>query len=966
MRARDAGGAGGGLERISGLIYEETRGVLKVFLENVVRDAVTYTEHARRKTVTAFDVVYALKRQGRTLYGFGAPAPAMPPCPAPSPQGTKVLVLDVGTGEVVGRGSVAYGVDSGAPGVAEQHPSLWVEACRDACAAALQGLDAGRVAGIGVSGQQHGLVALGAGGEVLRRRDALARWGLGLQELNRGLCYGAIRAARELSRAYGVLLVAAFTATKLLWLKRNEPETFRQLATVLLPHDYINFWLTGRRCMEASDASGTGLLDVERRRWDLQRMRLIDPDLPACFPEVMGPTDKGEFWSAVGTVLPEVAALLGLPPGVVVSPGGGDNACSALGAGAVTPKTWVLSLGTSGTLFGPSDSPVLDPTGAICPFCDATGKYLPLLCTLNCAGVVDEWRKALGLSHEELTELAAKEPPGCAGVTLLPYLAGERTPNWPHATGTLLGLRPGLLRPGLLYRAALEGCTFSLLAGLRRMEAHGVRPAELLVVGGGSQNRLWRRIIADAFQLPLHFPAEPETAALGAALQAAAVCTGEPVAEYIMQHHATSSPPPLEEESVAPSHELAGAYASAFERFQHWGAVLFGGGSTEVRLSGRASGRAGGRPAGGWIAHPFRAMHTKRRCRAVCAVAEALSGCAQRPSPIATTMHAGTPPDTIQQELGKHRAALKEAQGGASGFNLDAYATETPLSTPAFVGAGRAPGVSWAAPVPEEGEEATGSEGRLKALLHYDNPPVTYLVVIVGTVVLAAGHFILSGVHNVTLLTAVCYALLAHLALNFFRGLVSREWQANARWGGSAFARRLADRAVDAVGALAAAHDAALAAEDPAVALRVAGALWATAVLGRWLSIWSVVTLAFLLVFTLPAAYAKHQTAVQATYANLSSSIKARWDGLLSRKQKLLVLAALLLVLLVHSAWSTRLCALLLGALAIRCQLKPAEVQRIQQIAEPYTQTVRKQTRRVSMAATDFALRSLGGKAHFG
>lgn len=175
--------------------------------------------------------------------------------------------------------------------------------------------------------------------------------------------------------------------------------------------------------------------------------------------------------------------------------------------------------------------------------------------------------------------------------------------------------------------------------------------------------------------------------------------------------------------------------------------------------------------------------------------------------------------------------------------------------------------------------------------------------------------------------------LLAKLALNFFRGLVSRDWAASSKWAGSALARAAAAHAVAAVDGLAAVHDALLASDSPTTLLRVAGVLWTLAVLGRWLSIWSVFTLSFVVAFTLPAAYKKHEAAVRATYAQASAVLASRWDGLLSRKQKLAVLGLGLTVMLVHSSWSTRLCALLAGALAVRCHLKPAEVQRIQQIA---------------------------------
>ncbi len=193
----------------------------------------------------------------------------------------------------------------------------------------------------------------------------------------------------------------------------------------------------------------------------------------------------------------------------------------------------VCSLGTSGTLFGVSNTPVIDPSGTVAPFCDCTGRWLPLLCTQNCTLVPEEIRSMYTdadnrpqFTQDEMTALAAQEP-GCEGLTILPYFMGERTPNWPHASGGCVGLRPGMLgRPGLLYRAALEGATFSLLAGYQTMLSYGVEAQQLLLVGGGSANVLWRQIIADAFGMPVELPPEEESAALGGALQAAAVAAG--------------------------------------------------------------------------------------------------------------------------------------------------------------------------------------------------------------------------------------------------------------------------------------------------------------------------------------------------------------------------------------------------------------------------------------------------------
>uniref|UniRef100_A0A7S0R1R3 glycerol kinase n=1 Tax=Pyramimonas obovata TaxID=1411642 RepID=A0A7S0R1R3_9CHLO len=467
-------------------------------------------------------------------------------------QGTKVLVYDYAKREVVGRGSYAYGLmPSDRPNAAEQLPSTWEEGMEAAMAQALEGLDSACVQGIAVSGQQHGLVAIDSNDEVIRPAKLWCDTESAPQ-------------AAKLSKLFGWNLVPGFTATKLLWLKENEPENFHKMTKVMLPHDYINYKLTGKWVMECGDASGIGLLDIEKRRFDEERCKSVDESLLSKLPPLVSP-DK-----AIGTLLPEAAARLKLPSGIQVAPGSGDNMMSALGSGAVKSGRLVVSLGTSGTLFGYCAKPVMEPSGTIAPFCDATGGWMPLVCTQNCTTATEEVRECFGLSHADITALAEAEPAGARGVNFLPYLAGARTPNWPHASGTILGLTPGSMRAGVLYRAAIEGATFSLYGGYLAMKELGVEVSELFVVGGGSKNPLWRQIISDIFQVPLRFPTEAESAALGAALQAAAICCDAPVAKYIGENM-----PPLSDDVVLPNSDIAETYAAAYQRHVNLGKSLF-------------------------------------------------------------------------------------------------------------------------------------------------------------------------------------------------------------------------------------------------------------------------------------------------------------------------------------------------------------------------------------------------------
>jgi xylulokinase len=417
-------------------------------------------------------------------------------------QSTKALVIDVDSHRVVARASVAYGLIEGLPpGHAEQHPETWIDAVRKAAHEALRTVDAAQVAGVGVSGQQHGCVVLDERDQVIRPAKL---W-----------CDTSTAAeAAELSRAIGRAVPTGFTASKLTWLQRHEPQHWARVRSVLLPHDYINFRLTGTKTMECGDASGSGVFDAAQRAFDPRAVSAVHPTLARMLPPVLG---AGEL---AGVLSAEGAALLGLRAGVPVAAGGGDNMMSAIGSGATKSGVVVVSLGTSGTVFTRTEHPVVDPQGLIAPFCSSDGAWLPLLCVMNLTGVTEEVKALTGLSHGELTALAERVAPGCDGLTWLPYLQGERVPDLPTATGTMLGMRPGLLRPGHLYRAALECTSMNLAWGVGRMRALGVQLGEVRLTGGAAKNALWRQILADVLHVPIVPLVEAESAALGAAIQA--------------------------------------------------------------------------------------------------------------------------------------------------------------------------------------------------------------------------------------------------------------------------------------------------------------------------------------------------------------------------------------------------------------------------------------------------------------
>jgi len=312
----------------------------------------------------------------------------------------------------------------------------------------------------------------------------------------------------------GLRLAVGYTASKILWLKRHEPDRFAALARVLLPHDYLNFHLTGEYRMEFGDASGTGLMDVRTRTWRREALEAVDADLARRLPPL------GHSCRPCGTLRISSARRFGLGDRVLVASGGGDNMMAAIGTGNVVPGTSTLSLGTSGTISAFSPRPVTDPDGEIAGFCDSTGSWLPLACTLNASNGEAAVRALFGLDHASLEAAAAGAPAGADGIVFLPFLAGERMPDLPEASGAFLGLTPLNLTPGRLARAVLEGVALNLGYGFRKLRSLGLACTEVRAIGGGAANRTWLGIIADVLGLPVGRPVESEAAAFGAAVQA--------------------------------------------------------------------------------------------------------------------------------------------------------------------------------------------------------------------------------------------------------------------------------------------------------------------------------------------------------------------------------------------------------------------------------------------------------------
>jgi xylulokinase len=428
-------------------------------------------------------------------------------------QSVKAVVLDLDARKVIAEARAPHTLIEGLPvGHMEQHPQEWATAM-DAVIQDVTGkIDRSRVRGIGVSGQQHGFVPLDARGEVIRPAKL---WCDTSTTTECAIITKKLGGAKAAIRKTGNLVLPGFTAPKILWLKRHEPANYKRLRHVLLPHDYLNFHLSGNYFMEFGDASGTALMDVRRRVWSRDVVAAIDRNLTDWLPPL------SESHEAAGTLRPELATKYGLSTDVVISAGGGDNMMGAIGTGNVAPGVISASLGTSGTIFAFANIPVVDPHGEIAAFCSSTGGWLPLLCTMNVTTVTEQVRALFDFDHAALEAAVARSPVGAEGLVLLPYFAGERTPNVPEGTGVLLGLNQRTFNRASLARAAMEGVTMGMNYGLRRLAALGVKAKEIRLTGGGAKSGVWRQIMADVFGVPVVGMVEDEGAALGGALQAA-------------------------------------------------------------------------------------------------------------------------------------------------------------------------------------------------------------------------------------------------------------------------------------------------------------------------------------------------------------------------------------------------------------------------------------------------------------
>ncbi|MDX1892875.1 xylulokinase [Mycolicibacterium sp. 050158] len=414
-----------------------------------------------------------------------------------STQSCKVVICDAETGETVRTGSAPH------PQGTEVDPAAWWAALGDAAAAA-GGLD--DVAAISVGAQQHGMICLDTAGNVVR--DALL-WNDTRSSAAAAALVEELGGAAEWARRIGVVPVAAITATKLRWVADNEPKNSDATAAVCLPHDWLTWRLSGSTDVadirtDRSDASGTGYFAASDDEYQHDLLELATRGRRPLVPPVLGPFD------AAGRTT----------TGAVLGPGAGDNAAAALGLG-VGPGDCVVSLGTSGVVSAVGDAAAHDAEGLVAGFADATGRQLPLVCTLNGAPVLAAVAAMLGVDFDEFDRLALSAPAGAQGLTLIPYFDGERSPNLPDAAGAMHGVTTRNLVPANVARAAVEGLLASIAYCIERIAQQGVHVGRVIMVGGGARSEAVRRVASAVLGMPVHVPTPAEYVALGAARQAA-------------------------------------------------------------------------------------------------------------------------------------------------------------------------------------------------------------------------------------------------------------------------------------------------------------------------------------------------------------------------------------------------------------------------------------------------------------
>ncbi len=464
----------------------------------------------------------------------------------------KLLLMDE-KGSILHQVSRDYPVEYPHPGWSQQNPEDWWLRVQEGITILLKGQEAHKVKGIGVAGQMHGLVALDHAGQVIR--PAILWNDSRTQPQTDSLNQDPGKEA--LSRLTGNIAFAGFTAPKLLWMRREEPNLFARIAKILLPKDYINYILTGVHCTDYSDASGMLLLDVEHKCWSKEMLDLCgltEDQMPKLF----------ESYEAVGTLKPELAAELGLSENVKIAAGAGDNAAAAVGTGTVGDGACNISLGTSGTIFISSEKFGVDEHNALHSFAHADGHYHLMGCMLSAASCNKWWMDEILRTRDysgEQKDIDVKEL-GKNHVFFLPYLMGERSPhNDPNVRGTFIGMSMDTTREELT-QAVLEGVVFGLRDSFEVAKSLGIQIDRTKICGGGAKSPLWRQMVADILNIRVDIPESEEGPAMGGAMLAAVAC-----GEYASVEEAAAKIVKVVD-TVEPIPENAQRYEERYQQFR--------------------------------------------------------------------------------------------------------------------------------------------------------------------------------------------------------------------------------------------------------------------------------------------------------------------------------------------------------------------------------------------------------------
>ncbi|MGU5852451.1 xylulokinase [Klebsiella variicola] len=431
-------------------------------------------------------------------------------------QGTKAILWDPQQSNIISSSYHSYEVISSHNGRKEQDPEVWVNAAKLTVKQAI--MDSGilphEIKAIGVSGQQHGLILLDKNNHVLCPAKLWCDTEPA-QDLQQFLSSFTAHSKKNIHELTGIHVPVAFTLAKLVWIKNHRPEILPRIDKILLPHEYINFWLTGDYCAEGGDASGTGYFDTRDRCWSKDIIDYISPGLFEKLPSVISSEMPSGFLST------KAAKILGLPSGMPVSSGGGDNMMAAIGTGNISPGILTLSLGTSGTLFTCTDCQVENHQRPdINSFCSSTNSWLPLISTMNVTNAVNAFRDVLNISLDEFDDILLSSSPGAGGLYCFPWFNGSRYPDVPDARGSLHGITTHNFIKSNLLRCVVESVTYKICKGIKEFRRQGLAFTQIRVIGGGAKSTAWCQMIADITGLEVIRPPVTEAAALGAALQA--------------------------------------------------------------------------------------------------------------------------------------------------------------------------------------------------------------------------------------------------------------------------------------------------------------------------------------------------------------------------------------------------------------------------------------------------------------